>query len=150
MATARYGWRVNNILLNESKKPGTLSSGMILKGYQRSVCPTCLIDRLVIPHPSPVKTREMITREIQSKHPQMLGLKLLWHTAGIASISVMCDLCQGDCMDRHLKIKSSWLTEQGEELIAELCSQCISERLQPTVRFQVKPPKQQPIEVSDG
>lgn len=112
------------------------------------VCTTCLSDRLGIPHLSPVKTRETLRREIQLENPQMSGLKLLRKTAGMVSISVTCDLCQGNCMDRHLKIESGWLTNQGEQLMAELCSQCVGERLYPIVRFQVKPPKQQPTELS--
>ena len=114
------------------------------------LCPTCLRDHVGIARLNPVKTRPTLMNDLQAKNPQMSWLALLRRTAGMASTSVTCDICQKDCMAQHLEIKSRWLTENGEELTAELCEQCVNGSLLGVVRFQSQPPKEQISEISVG
>ncbi len=98
------------------------------------VCPNCLKERVGIAHLNPIKTREMLMQEVKARNPRISGLALLRKTAVTAMHSVTCDLCQSDCIDKHIEIKAGWLTLQGEELSIQLCEHCVENRLSPSIQ----------------
>lgn len=114
-----------------------------LEQLSADVCATCMSDRVNFSQLNPVKTKETLKQELKAANPNLSGLTLLRQTAGSVALWVKCDRCQKDCIDKHLQIASAWLTPHGEELTAELCEPCVNEMLQPIVRFQVTPAKQE-------
>jgi hypothetical protein len=119
-----------------------------IDGLAADICSDCLEQRLNIVSLNRVKTRETLRKEIQAQNPHMSPLALLRQVVGISSTSVVCDRCQSECMDKHLLIKSGWITEQGEELMAELCEPCVRADLMGVVQFQKLSAKQQAPEPS--
>lgn len=111
------------------------------------LCPTCLNNHIRLNKLNPVKTRQGLIQELQAQDPQLSGFELLCRTAGMASISVKCDLCQNDCIEQHLRIKAGWLTEDKEELTSELCEPCVSHRLMDTIQFEFHPSETQSSEL---
>lgn len=113
-----------------------------VKGLVADVCADCLTRMEIASRCSEEKTRDTLVREMIEQNPGISMLKVLRKTALPSVFSVNCNLCQSNCIDKHLQISSGWVT-QGNRIAAQICEPCVSERLQPLVRFQVTPAKLQ-------
>jgi hypothetical protein len=108
-------------------------------------------DRLGISDFQPVKTRKAREAALKAQNPDMSPFTVLRHAAGgHYAVEVTCDQCGAECMDKHLRATSAWLTAGGEELMAEICEACVRSKLQPITKFQAVPPKSVPQTAQAG
>ncbi len=122
-----------------------------IEGRSADVCSDCMSDRVGISDFQAVKTTKTREAEIKAQNPDMSALVLLRHLAGgYYSVTVICDQCGAECMDKHLRATSAWLTAGGEELITEVCEACVEGKFQPITKFQVVPPKPVPQKAAVG
>lgn len=109
-------------LVTESKKRRTAQP--IGDQLSADICHQCSSDMGIEFVLEP--TRQEQFERWKKEHPGRSGLEGLRRTSptGACIGDVTCDRCQANCSERYARLFSTWVTENQENLYADLCPSC--------------------------
>jgi len=130
-------WGKGQMLPGTKKHPNRwdlkLSSTNRISG---DVCADCMNEHLSFIPLYPDEPRSVQIEKLKEQEPESTGPKLLRRCLGSSVGGVGCDLCQRETIDRFLRIKSAWLGDDRANLMADICPECVTNRIVPIVQFQ--------------